>query len=105
MTGGGDGKRARFSAKSLTRKVADMMIRRKGFAPSVPPFHICSRSLITRLRTPIKMSVFMLRSCASSMMITEYFESKKSVESSRRSTPSVMNLIVVEGDTVASYRI
>ncbi len=72
---------------------------------SLPSFHISSRSLTTRLNTPIKMSVFMLRSCASSMMMTEYFFSKKSVASSRSRTPSVMNLTAVDGDTVASYRI
>jgi len=39
------------------------------------------------------------------MMITEYLVSKKSVASSRSKTPSVMNLIEVSGETVASYRI
>ena len=72
---------------------------------SLPSFHISSRTFTTRLNTPIRMSVFMLRSCASSMIMTEYFFSKKSVASSRRRTPSVMNLIAVDGDTVASYRI
>ena len=53
----------------------------------------------------MSISVFMLRSCASSMTMTEYLVSKKSVASSRRRTPSVMNLIEVVGATVASYRI
>lgn len=73
--------------------------------PPFPSFHISSRSFSTRLRTPIRISVFMLLSCASSMMMTEYLDNRKSVASSRRSTPSVMNLIDVDGETVASYRI
>lgn len=64
--------------------------------------HICSLSLMTLLRTPIKISVFILRSWASSIMITEYFFNRKSIESSRNRTPSVMNLIEVSGETVAS---
>lgn len=36
------------------------------------------------------------------MMMTEYLDSRKSVANSRNRIPSVMNLIVVEGDTVAS---
>ena len=39
------------------------------------------------------------------MMTTEYFFSKKSIANSRRRTPSVMNLIAVAGETVASYLI
>lgn len=47
----------------------------------------------------------MLLSCASSTIMTEYFVNKKSVASSLSKTPSVMNLMDVEGETVASYRI
>jgi hypothetical protein len=32
MTGGGDGKRVAFSEKSVTRRVADIIIRRKGYS-------------------------------------------------------------------------
>ena len=46
--------------------------------------------------------MLMLRSCASSTTMTEYFDNKKSMAISRRRTPSVMNLIQVEADTVLS---
>lgn len=75
------------------------------FAPVSFALHLSSLRLIIRLRTPMRMSVLILLSCASSIMITEYLFKRKSFASSRRSTPSVMNLIEVCGETVASYRI
>jgi hypothetical protein len=122
MTGGGVRKSVVLDVKSETRSVADIIKRRSGWSQReftigqkdaevqtliffLPSFHISSRSLTTRLKTPIKISVFMLLSCASSTTMTEYRLNKKSIASSRSNTPSVMNFIVVVGDTVASYRI
>lgn len=79
-TGGGMGKSVLFSAKSATRRVADMMIRRRGcdesedqrhspeketkrtLVSSLPARHISSLNLATRLSTPIKTSVLTPRS-------------------------------------------
>lgn len=74
----------------------------KTFAPALPAFHMSSRRRTTRLSAPMRMSVLMLRSWASSTTMTEYRVSRKSATISRRSTPSVMNLTTVVGDTVAS---
>lgn len=120
--GGGEGKSVVFSAKSDTRRVADMIIRRSGYrlvvrnssglrermnavltlAFSLPSFHSSSRRRTTLLSTPIKISVLTLRSCASSTMMTEYLLSEKSLASSRNKTPSVMNLIAVVDAVVVS---
>src|SRR5882762_5023240 len=90
--GGHDNQSKRLN-KDICQKSNPRYVTLHTFAPFFPSFHNCSRNLRTRLKTPMRISVFMLRSCASSMTITEYLFSRKSVASSRRSTPSVMNLI------------
>lgn len=103
--GGHDDEAQGLQVKCVSHPMPILSASRLTLTSSFFCVHISSRSLITRLNTPMRMSVFILLSCASSIMMTEYFVSKKSVASSRNKTPSVMNLIEVTGDTVASYRI
>lgn len=60
-----------FSTNSSTRNVADIIT-------SFKEFFLLFRSGTIRDNSPIKISVYTLRSCASSKIIMEYFVSKKS---------------------------
>jgi len=60
-----------FSTNSSIRNVADMIISFKGL------LRLLRNGTILDSK-PIKMSVYTLRSCASSNIITEYFVSRKS---------------------------
>lgn len=111
--GGVTGKRVLLFVKSVRRSVADMMIIRSGLIGEVVEDvgrsfvsrHFFSRSLATRERTPMRTSVLTPRSCASSTTTTLYRLSRKSADSSRRRTPSVINLMAVSGEVVDEYRI
>lgn len=119
MSGGGVGKREMLWVKSVVRSVADMMMIRSGvivfaivveedagvIGESFDSRHFFSRSLDTLDKTPMRTSVFTPLSCASSTTTTLYLLSKKSADNSRRSTPSVINLIAVSEDVVEEYRI
>lgn len=114
MMGGETGKRVLLEVKSVRRRVADMMMIRSGrmagedvevVGRSLVSLHFFSRSLATRESTPMRTSVLTPRSCASSTTTTLYRLSRKSDDNSRKSTPSVMNLMAVSGDVVDEYRI
>ena len=63
------------------------------------------RRCMTFFMIPNSTSVFRDRSCASSMIITEYCSNAGSLMLSRSRIPSVMYLIFVAGDVQSSNRI
>lgn len=74
ITGGVVLKRRGFSVKSSSLRVADMTTSFRGLP------RLFLRGTI-RDKRPIKMSVYTLLSCASSSMIMEYLDSRKSCKS------------------------
>lgn len=80
MTGGGYLNNLLFSVKSSIRKVADMIIKRRGS-------FLLQRNGTILDSSPINISVKTLLSCASSTMITEYFDKVKSLSISFNNTP------------------
>ena len=80
-----------------------MTTSRNGVIPGLFSRKSSARNGTTLDKSPSKMSVFTPRSCASSITTTEYFLRSKSLCISFKSTPSVMNFILVVFELAASW--
>jgi hypothetical protein len=85
---------SKYSENAWASSVADAMMSRNS-----------RRNLATSLSSPNRMSVLSVRSCASSIIITEYSARSGLVRNSRRSMPSVMYLTTVRSLVTSSKRI